>query len=131
MEERSVTRASEVFCITQPTMSKVLRRLRSPLGDQLFDNTRQGLAPKPRTKELYDPVSNALSLLAANIFEPEFVPSQASFEIRIQVPDVFSMSLIPSLYACLLKRAPGSSSPNSSYMQGPSQKYSGPPAHYI
>lgn len=107
MEERSVTIAAKRLHITQPAMSKTLQRLRDMLGDQLFDNTRLGLVPTPRAKDLSATVSGALSQLAAGLFEPSFDPGQASGEIHIQIPDLFSMAVIPTLYSRLLKHAPG------------------------
>lgn len=107
MEERSVTRAAERLCISQPAMSKILNRLRVALDDQLFDSTRQGLVPTRRATELSFPVSNALAMLASGIFEADFKPADADCEITIQIPDVFSMSIIPHLYARLLEQAPG------------------------
>lgn len=106
LEERSVTKAAEKLNITQPAMSKILNRLRQSLDDELFENSRQGLLPTPRALELAPAVSKALSLLAASLYEPHFSPEHAAGEIRIQIPDIFSMAVIPSLYT-RLQGSPG------------------------
>jgi len=44
-QQRSVTRAAEVMCLSQPAMSNALRRLRELCGDPLFIKSRLGVTP--------------------------------------------------------------------------------------
>jgi DNA-binding transcriptional LysR family regulator len=46
-EQRNLTRAAEVLCLTQPAVSNALARLRRACGDPLFVATRQGMQPTP------------------------------------------------------------------------------------
>ena len=50
--ERNLTRAGEVLCLTQPTVSNALSRLRKTFNDELFVRSPKGMAPTPVRKIL-------------------------------------------------------------------------------
>lgn len=106
MEERSVTGAANRLFISQPAMSKTLRRLRDLLGDELFIPSRHGLIPTPRAEELSAPIGIALSQLASSLFSSPFDPLQISAKISLQIPDSLSLAVIPSLHSILQQSAP-------------------------
>jgi DNA-binding transcriptional LysR family regulator len=58
--QRSITRAAEVMCLSQPAMSNALRRLRSLSGDPLFTKSHLGMTPTMVAHCLADHVRNAL-----------------------------------------------------------------------
>lgn len=62
-QQRSVTRAAEVMCLSQPAMSNALRRLRELCGDPLFIKSRLGVTPTLVAHRLADYVRNALESL--------------------------------------------------------------------
>ena len=47
--ERNLTRAAEVLCLTQPTVSNALSRLRKTFNDELFVRSPKGMASPPLT----------------------------------------------------------------------------------
>jgi DNA-binding transcriptional LysR family regulator len=62
-QQRSVTRAAEVMCLSQPAMSNALRRLRELCGDPLFIKSRLGVTPTLVAHRLADFVRAALESL--------------------------------------------------------------------
>ena len=62
-QQRSVTRAAEVMCLSQPAMSNALRRLRDLCGDPLFIKSRLGVTPTLVAHRLADYVRAALESL--------------------------------------------------------------------
>jgi DNA-binding transcriptional LysR family regulator len=62
-QQRSVTRAAEVMCLSQPAMSNALRRLRELCGDPLFIKSRLGVSPTLVAHRLADFVRAALESL--------------------------------------------------------------------
>lgn len=62
-QQRSVTRAAEVMCLSQPAMSNALRRLRELCGDPLFIKSRLGVTPTLVAHRLADYVRAALESL--------------------------------------------------------------------
>lgn len=107
MEERSVTGAANRLFISQPAMSKTLRRLRELLGDELFIPSRSGLIATPRAEALSSPLGTALSQLSTALFPCSFDPAQMSARIEIQIPDSLALAVIPTLYQALGASAPG------------------------
>ena len=67
IEEANVTRAAEKFGLSQPAMSRTLRRLRALLGDPILMNTRHGLVPTPRARQVMPAVRRALELIRDTI----------------------------------------------------------------
>lgn len=62
-QQRSVTRAADVMCLSQPAMSNALRRLRELCGDPLFIKSRLGVTPTLVAHRLADYVRTALEAL--------------------------------------------------------------------
>jgi DNA-binding transcriptional LysR family regulator len=75
LRERSITRAADALRTTQPSVSKVLARLRSYFDDPLFIRNGHALQPTPRALEIMEPLRNLL--LAADTMrtpKPNFNP---------------------------------------------------------
>lgn len=106
MEEQNVSRAAERMYITQPAMSNKLHRLRDIFGDPLFVRGSHGLTPTPRALQLSSSVGTALAQLARTIQGPPFDPAQCRGTINIQIPDSFSIALLPPLYERMTLHAP-------------------------
>ena len=63
IEERSVSKAAEKLCVSQPTVSYNIHELQRALCEDLFVMERTGLVPLPRAIFLYQqikPVYNQL-----------------------------------------------------------------------
>ena len=94
--QRSITRASEVMCLSQPAMSNALRRLRSLIGDPLFIKSHLGVTPTMVAHRLADHVRNALDNLREGLRE---VPVAHEHEpvLRISCLDYLQPQLLKTL----------------------------------
>nr|WP_314526535.1 LysR family transcriptional regulator [uncultured Pseudomonas sp.] len=95
-QQRSVTRAAEVMCLSQPAMSNALRRLRELCGDPLFIKSRLGVTPTLVAHRLADFVRSALESLRDGL---RMLPSarQANPLLRISCLDCLQPVLLDAL----------------------------------
>jgi DNA-binding transcriptional LysR family regulator len=63
----SITRAAEVLYITQPALSRTLRRMESELGFSLFERKHSGLLLTPAGKLMYDGAEQMLTCLEETV----------------------------------------------------------------
>ena len=103
LRERNLTRAAQTLGTTQPSVSKVLARLRTHFGDPLVirnGNTRDGHAMQltPRAAEMADPLRNLLvasdGLCAST---PSFNPRTSDRVFKVLVTDVGTILFLPPL----------------------------------
>lgn len=85
-EERNTKRTAERMFLTQPAVSKQLKRLRDEFGDALFTRKQYGLEPTDYGKELLAKLPFIFEQLEA-FFAPsaDFEPSQYSGEISVAI----------------------------------------------
>ena len=108
MSERNVTRAAIQVGVSQPAMSAALSRLRTLLGDPLFQRSADGLLPTARARELAAPIAQALQQIeAAMVQQPAFHPETASQTFRLGLQDYPTLILLPALLEALEKSIPG------------------------
>ncbi|HSI58622.1 MAG TPA: LysR family transcriptional regulator [Ideonella sp.] len=108
MNERNVTRAAVRVGVSQPAMSAALSRLRNLVGDPLFLRSAEGLLPTPRSRDLAEPISQALRQIeSALVDEPAFVPRDAALTFTLGLSDYPAFVLLPTLLQALGKQAPG------------------------
>lgn len=98
LRERSLTRASEILDVSQPTLSKSLARLRTHFGDPLLIRSGNEMHPTPRAIE----IEKALQTLLASADDlknssPSFDPTTATRTFRILVSDVGMVVFLPAL----------------------------------
>jgi len=106
--ERNLTRAAEVLCLTQPTVSNALSRLRNTFNDELFVRTPQGMVPTPLTENIISRVREALQLLGTSVQEGDsFDPASSDRAFRVSMNDIMESVLLPELLAELGLQAPG------------------------
>ncbi len=106
--ERSISRAARRLNLSQPTVSNALARLRTRLGDPLFERGAQGMVPTPRAKALADPVRQALAGLERGLRAGDgFDVAGSEREFVIAVEDYGETVLLPRLADALAHRAPG------------------------
>lgn len=108
MSERNVTRAAIQVGVSQPAMSAALSRLRTLLGDPLFQRSADGLLPTARARDLAAPIAQALQQIeAAMVQQPAFHPETASLTFRLGLQDYPTLVLLPALLEALEKSMPG------------------------
>lgn len=107
MTERHLSRAAERISRSQPAMSHALSRLRSRVGDRLFERGAQGLVPTRRALDLYAQIAPGLSQIHAALHgESRFDPTQSSRLFRIGMTDISSCHVTPALVHALRRAAP-------------------------
>lgn len=108
MNERNVTRAATRVGVSQPAMSAALSRLRTLLGDPLFQRSSAGLMPTPRARDLAAPVASALRQIeSAMVSQPVFRPETASVTFKLGLQDYPTAVLLPALLEALGQTVPG------------------------
>lgn len=106
--ECNVTRAAIQVGVSQSAMSAALSRLRTLLGDPLFQRSADGLLPKARARELAAPIAQSLQQIeAAMVQQPAFHPKTAPLTFRLRLQDYPTLVLLPSLLEALEKSMPG------------------------
>jgi DNA-binding transcriptional LysR family regulator len=108
LREHSLTRAAEHLDTTQPTISKVLARLRSQLQDPLVVRDGHVMRPTPRAAELAVPL-RALLVAADGIRRPArgaFDPRASDRMFKLLLTDVGMIRFLPRLTARLAAAGP-------------------------
>jgi DNA-binding transcriptional LysR family regulator len=103
LAESNLTRAAERLELTQPTISKVLARLRSHFQDPLLVRDGSRMRPTPRAAELVAPLG-ALLRAAEGIRRPArgpFDPAASDRLFRLLLTDVGMIRFLPLLAARL------------------------------
>jgi DNA-binding transcriptional LysR family regulator len=105
--ERHITRAAEVLCLTQPTVSNSLARLRRVFNDELFVRTPQGMAPTPVADNIIGRVREALQLFDASVREgDQFDPASSDRTFRFSMNDLAESLLLPGFMDAVGRLAP-------------------------
>jgi DNA-binding transcriptional LysR family regulator len=98
--ERNLTRAAEMLDTTQPSISKVLARLREYFGDPLVIRNGPEMHPTPRAIEMIDRLGSLL--LASDDLctpTPSFNPLTSDRVFKLLVTDVGTIVFLPPLTA--------------------------------
>jgi LysR family transcriptional regulator, nod-box dependent transcriptional activator len=108
LTERSVTKAAEQLCISQPAMSGALQRLRDHFDDPLLVRVGREMELTPRAQALTGPVRELL-LRTRLLLEtgPEFDPANSQRRFVIALSDYAATNLLPAVSARLMREAPG------------------------
>ncbi|MAD63068.1 LysR family transcriptional regulator [Haliea sp.] len=106
--EGNLTRAGEVLCITQPSVSNALARLRDTFGDPLFVRTSVGMTPTPVAQNAIGKVRAALDLMRSSLQEVgTFLPEESDRIFRFSIADLAELLILPELLETLSQIAPG------------------------
>jgi DNA-binding transcriptional LysR family regulator len=108
LREHSLTRAAEQLETTQPTISKVLARLRTQFQDPLLVRDGIRMRPTPRAAEIVTPL-RALLLAADGIRRPArgvFDPGGSDRMFKLLLTDVGMIRFLPALTAQLAAAGP-------------------------
>ena len=98
LHERSLTRAAEQLGTTQPSISKVLARLRTRFGDPLLTRSGQEMHPTPRALEIERPLRGLL--LSSDVLDrstPSFAPATSDRAFKLLLSDVGMVIFLPPL----------------------------------
>ena len=107
LEVGSLTRAAETLGISQPSLSKVLRRLRGHFGDPLLVRVGLSMRATPKAEQLLEPLRSLLAasdLLRAST--RDFETSTSDREFSILVTEVGMIQTVPLLMRRLQARGP-------------------------
>lgn len=107
LSERSVTRAADRLCVTQPALSGSLQRLRYHFDDQLLVRVGREMELTPKARALIEPVRNALlQINAALETQAIFDPYTSERTFRIAMSDYCVHVFLPHVVPNLMARAP-------------------------
>ena len=107
LAEANVTRAARRLGVTQPTMSRALRRLREDLGDPLLVRSGQGLVRTPRAERIHASLRDGLHALRRVLHDDDFDPATARDTITVAAHDIVGVFVLPALVQHLGAAAPG------------------------
>ncbi|ATU46780.1 LysR family transcriptional regulator [Acinetobacter junii] len=96
-EQKSISKAAQLLCISQSAVSHALQRLRLQLKDELFVRSGQKMLPTPFAEQIYQPIQTALSTIQ-NIAIPQhdFDPSMLK-SVKIAIHDEIEPIIFPQL----------------------------------
>jgi len=109
-DELSVSRAARRLGMSQPAVSKALRRLRETFNDPLFVRGPTGIVPTPRAHAIVRAARSHLQHLQGDLFKSErFDPGASTRPIVLGLSAIAEMAFLPSILEHLRAHAPKSS----------------------
>ncbi|MGL6213373.1 LysR family transcriptional regulator [Billgrantia desiderata] len=107
-QEQNTQRVAQRLGLTQPAVSHALKRLRTLLGDELFERTSKGLMPTPLASRLHPSIAQALAQLQETLNRPEdFDPAVSERTFHLAMTDIGEIVFLPRLLERLAREAPG------------------------
>ena len=107
LDHRSVSRAAEELALTPSAVSHALGRLRSALGDPLFERGGGGLNPTAYALEIGRRVRPSMDRLRDALNREEFDPATAEREFVVGASSYSTVVILPRVLAKLANIAPG------------------------
>ena len=104
-EERNVTRAGSRLLLSQPAVSRALKRLREMFHDDLLIRSPSGYEPTPKGKRLLQELSTMLPRLDRLLSGEDFDPRVEEATFRVAVTDHASHVLCPLICRRILPSA--------------------------
>ena len=106
-DELSVSRAARQLGMSQPAVSKALRRLRETFDDALFVRGPNGIVPTPRAHAIVRAARPHLQHLQEDLLKGEiFDPATSTRPIVLGLSDIAEMAFLPSILDHLRVHAP-------------------------
>ena len=107
MKERSVSAVANHLGVTQPAISRSLKRLRQLFGDELFCRTPKGMEPTSYALYIAEPICSSLGALRSTIGQQfEFNPLESRRNFTIRMSDIGEVYILPRLLQILGTEAP-------------------------
>ena len=106
-DKGSVTRAAQHLCLTQPTVSYSLAKLRELFDDPLFERTPGGMRPTESGERIYSDFCGALALVEHAVDSNKvFVAAKSQRRFRVSMSDIGELVFLPPLLERLSAEAP-------------------------
>jgi DNA-binding transcriptional LysR family regulator len=106
-DELSVSRAAQRLGMSQPGVSRALRRLREVFDDPLFVRRPTGIAPTPRAHALVRAARPHIQHLQEDLTKDEtFDPAISTHPISLAISDVAELTFFPMVIAHFRRLAP-------------------------
>ncbi|HEX5110928.1 MAG TPA: LysR family transcriptional regulator [Vicinamibacterales bacterium] len=106
-DELSVSRAARRLGVSQPAVSRALRRLRDAFDDPLFVRRPNGIAPTPRAHAIVGAVRPNLDRLQHDLISDDrFDPATSTRPIVLAISDVAELAFFPSVIEHFRMHAP-------------------------
>ena len=106
-DELSVSRAARQLGMSQPAVSKALRRLRETFDDALFVRGPSGIVPTPRAHAIVRTARPHLQHLREDLLKGErFDAATSTRPIVLGLSDIAEMAFLPSILDYLRVQAP-------------------------
>ena len=105
-DEVSVSRAAHQLGMSQPAVSKALRRLRETFDDPLFIRGPSGVVPTPRAHAMVRAARHLRHLQDDLLREEPFDLSTSTRPMVLALSDIAEMAFLPSILAHLRAQAP-------------------------
>ena len=106
-DELSVSRVAQQLGMSQPAVSKTLRRLRETFGDPLFVRGSSGIVPTPRAHEIVRAARPHLKLLQEDLLKEEgFDAASSTRPIVLGLSEIAEMAFVPSILEHFRAHAP-------------------------
>jgi DNA-binding transcriptional LysR family regulator len=106
-EAKSVSRAAGLLNLTQPAVSRALKRLRDHFRDPLFVRGQGGLAPTARAQAIQPVLFEMLGELEGLLAPTKLDPKTLVREFVLTGSDYCENVLLPLMLPALRQRAPG------------------------
>ncbi len=98
LEVGSLTRAAQILDVSQPTVSKILARLRAHFGDPLLVRVGAAMSPTPKALELTQPLRALLTASdTLRASTQSFDPKTSPREFTILLNEIGMIQFIPPL----------------------------------
>ena len=98
-EQKSISKAAQLLCISQSAVSHALQRLRLQLKDELFVRSGQKMLPTPFAEQIYPTIKNALlAIQSIAIQKQQFEPNMLQ-SLKIAIHDEIEPIIFPKLVA--------------------------------
>ena len=111
LEERSESRAAEKLGMSQPAVSRALKRMREMLGDPLFVKSQRGVEPTAKGLALVACARDVLSKVQTGLFaQLDFNPATYDGIFTISTTEAAEFWLWPEIFSRFRKLSPHSSS---------------------
>lgn len=105
-DKLSVSRAARQLRMSQPAVSKALRRLRETFDDPLFIRGPGGIVPTPRAHGIVRAARHLHDLHDELVKDEKFDPATSTRAIVLGLSDIAEMAFLPSILEHLRVHAP-------------------------
>jgi DNA-binding transcriptional LysR family regulator len=104
----NISRAAERLGMSQPAVSNALARLREQIDDPLFIRAGRGVEPTIKTRELINPVREALGLIGRHLGASANIDLSTYKRLfRVVVIDPLEPIIMPAVIRTITSQAPG------------------------